>query len=99
MGAIGIGDVLYGNNVIGKVPANNGIHTIDQLIVIFLAAMILIPIYVGNSIKDHMEMRIGRIFMLRYDNLINSPDKLAYILCDCGEKAGVVRRERQNKMM
>lgn len=82
MGIIGSRDVLYRNDIIGNVSTNNRTHAVDQLIVIFLTAMIFIPVYVGNGIKDNMEMRIWGILMLCYDYLINSSDIFAYVLCD-----------------
>ena len=55
---------------------NNGTHAVNQLIVIFFAAVILISVYVRNGIKDNMEMRIGSIFVLCHNYLINSSDTL-----------------------
>lgn len=82
MGTIGIGDILYRNDIIGNVSADKGTHAVDQLIVIFFTAMIFIPVYVGNGIKDNMKMRIWGVLMLCYDYLINSSDIFAYVLCD-----------------
>jgi hypothetical protein len=54
MGTIGIGVVIYVNHIIRNVSVNNGTHAVNQLIVIFFAAVILISVYVGNCIKDNM---------------------------------------------
>lgn len=75
--------IIYGIQRMNSVRGQNGSAKLSERLVVFLASMVLVAIYEGDSIENKMNMQRRRVVLMECGYyLVNSPNIRAYFFHD-----------------